>query len=114
MTPPRPADDLPPQHPLRLQHTLWLRGGRWIAATLLFAFSVFCVVLPGIPGPPFLILGLFLIAPDYPPARRLAARIMRRLPRRFRHAIPKRFRRLPPRARKPGRHAPPQQREDPL
>jgi hypothetical protein len=113
MTPPCPLDDSPAQHPLRRQHKLWLRTGRWIAAVLLFAFSIFCVVLPGIPGPPFLLLGLFLIAPDYPPARRLAAKIMRKLPKRLRQLIPKRFRQLPPRARKPHAHSCPQRYQEP-
>lgn len=112
MTPPRPADESPAQHPLRRQHILWLRAGRWCAAILLFAFAIFCVVLPGIPGPPFLLLGLFLVAPDYPPARRLAAKIMRKAPKRFRTLIPKRFRRMPPRPRRP--HLPgPRARKEP-
>ena len=49
--------------------------------------------VPGIPGVPLFLVALFLVAPDFPPARRLAMWILRRIPRRMRRAIPKRWRR---------------------
>jgi hypothetical protein len=66
---------------------------RWVAAVLLVLVGMSMVVVPGIPGPPFFLLALLLVASDFAPARRLAVRMQRRIPI-ARRALPKRLRRL--------------------
>jgi len=68
------------------------RIGRWSAAIVLTAVAIFFGFVPGIPGVPFMVVALLLVAPDWRRARELAARMQRKFPR-FRRMIPKRWRR---------------------
>ena len=78
----------------------WLaRLVRWICAFVCLVVAIFFGFVPGIPGVPFFIVALFLISPDVPAARRLAAKIMRKV-RPMRRMIPKRWRHMPPRIRR--------------
>ena len=104
---PRSADAAPPQgvtaaqdatapvaadlRALRLRAALW-RIARWTGAILLTIVALFFGFVPGIPGFPLFFLALFLIAADYPPARRLGVRTLRKFPR-VRRAVPKNWRR---------------------
>ena len=71
------------------------KGGRRlvrISAGLLFLMlGVVGLFLPVLQGLLFLAIGLLLLAPDFPPARRLVLVGFRRWPR-LRRAVPKRFR----------------------
>lgn len=69
------------------------RFARWTAAVLLVLAATAFGVLPGIPAIPMYLTALFLVAPEFTPARRLATAIMRKVPR-LRRAIPRRWRRM--------------------
>jgi hypothetical protein len=87
---PRPPDAVPPPdpygavasalHEARWRAGLW-RVARWTAAIVLTFLAVFFGIVPGIPGFPLFFLALFLIADDFPPARRLGVRTLRKFPR---------------------------------
>lgn len=64
---------------------------RWAAVVPLLVLFLIGVVTPIMPQFPFLLAALFLMAPDFPPARRLAVRLQRKLPS-VRRKIPKRWR----------------------
>ena len=66
---------------------------RWAAAVVLVLVGMSMVVVPGIPGPPFFLLALLLVASDFAPARRLAVKMQRKVPiaRRW---LPKALRKL--------------------
>ena len=70
-----------------------LRFVRWFIALVISVIAIVFGVLPGIPGIPMLVVALFLIAPEFVPARRLATAIMRRFPK-LRRAIPRKWRRM--------------------
>ncbi|MCE9638151.1 MAG: hypothetical protein K8T90_20810 [Planctomycetes bacterium] len=107
---PRPPDAVPPPdaypelarelQSARLHTALW-RIARWTGAVLLTLVALFFGFVPGIPGFPLFFLALFLIAADYPPARRLGVRLLRKFPR-VRRAVPKRWRRTKGPTRKGG------------
>jgi len=65
---------------------------RWAAVVPLLVLWLVGWITPIVPGFPFLIAALFLMAPDFPPAHRLAARIQRKFPK-MRRTIPRRWRR---------------------
>jgi hypothetical protein len=66
---------------------------RWTGALLCLLAAPLMVFVPGVPGPPFVVLALLLVAPDLAVARRLAVRMQRKVPfvRRF---LPRRLRNL--------------------
>jgi hypothetical protein len=76
----------------RFRAALW-RVGRWVLAVVLMVAALALGFVPGLPGVPLFLVALFLIAPDFPPARRLLARIQRKIPRKFRRMIPRSLRR---------------------
>ena len=79
---------------------LWLRclAGLFGAACVLV--GLLGVVLPVLPGIPFLVLGYVLLVPEFPTLAVPAVRAMRRWPS-FRKLVPRRYRRRPPQARPP-------------
>jgi hypothetical protein len=72
---------------------LVVRFTRWAIAVLLVLVGMSMVVVPGIPGPPFFLLALLLVASDFAPARRLAVKLQRKIPF-ARRALPKKLRKL--------------------
>jgi hypothetical protein len=72
---------------------LVVRVARWTAAVLLVLVGMSMVVVPGIPGPPFFLAALLLVAADFAPARRLAVKMQRKIPP-FRRIFPRALRRL--------------------
>ena len=78
---------------------LVVRLVRWIVAVLLVLIGMSMVVVPGIPGPPFFLAALLLVAADFAPARRLAVKMQRRI-RPVRRFIPRWLRRLGRRPRR--------------
>lgn len=102
---PRAAGDPPPpdRTPAEIQR-LRLRLAisrivRWTIAVVLTAIALFLGIVPGVPGVPLFLLALFLVAPDFPAARRLVTWMQRRIPKKMRRAIPKRWRRTKARPR---------------
>jgi hypothetical protein len=67
------------------------RLARWALVLPLLVLWIVFWILPGVPGIQFLIVALFLMAPDFPAARRLATWFQRKLPK-IRRRIPKRWR----------------------
>lgn len=72
---------------------LAVRLTRWVLAVLLVLVGMSMVVVPGIPGPPFFLVALLLVAPDFAPARRLAVKMQRRIPL-ARRLVPRGLRRI--------------------
>ena len=75
----------------RYRSVVW-RFVRWAASILLFVLFLVGLVTPIMPQIPFLVASLLLVAPDFPPARRLVVRLERKFPS-VRRRIPKRWRR---------------------
>lgn len=65
---------------------------RWAAVVPLLVLWIVGWLTPVVPGFPFLLVALFLMAPDFPPAHRFAAWLQRRLPK-LRRTIPRHWRR---------------------
>ena len=65
---------------------------RWAAVVPLLVLWIVGWLTPVVPGFPFLLVALFLMAPDFPPAHRFAAWLQRKLPR-LRRTIPRHWRR---------------------
>jgi len=72
---------------------LAVRITRWAAAVVLVLVGMSMVVVPGIPGPPFFLAALLLVASDFAPARRLAVKMQRRIPV-ARRLIPRALRKI--------------------
>ena len=68
----------------------WKRVARVAVGTLLIVAGLVMLVTPG-PGLLALAMGLFLLAPDFPPARRIVNSVLRRWPKIRRH-IPRKWR----------------------
>ena len=78
---------------------LWVRVPLGIVGFLCVIIGIAGVILPGLPGTPFLAVAYLLLVPEFPWLAGPVVRALRRWPwmRRF---IPKRFRRRPPRRRR--------------
>lgn len=71
-----------------------MRVARWATAIVLTAIGFALGFVPGVPGIPLFAIAVLLIAPDFPPARRLASWFMRKFPR-MRRKLPRTLRKRP-------------------
>lgn len=69
------------------------RAVRWALVAPLVVLWIVGGIIPIVPGFPFLIVALVLLAPDVPPVHRFVARLQRRAPV-VRKLIPRRWRRV--------------------
>jgi uncharacterized membrane protein YbaN (DUF454 family) len=67
------------------------RWKRLSLAALFFVLGVIGVITPVMPQTFFFLVAVLLVAPDFPPARRLGTAIFRRWPK-LRRLVPRRFR----------------------
>lgn len=75
------------------KHKLWMRIGRIALGLGFLILGIIGLILPLVPQIPFLLAAALLLAPDFPPARRLINWVFRRWPK-LRGKVPKKLRRL--------------------
>jgi uncharacterized membrane protein YbaN (DUF454 family) len=86
------------ERPARRTVPFWLRISLAILGFVCIVIGIAGVVLPVLPGIPFLAVAYFLLVPEFPWLASPVVKALRRWPK-IRRATPKRFRRRPPRPR---------------